>query len=81
MQITQIRQKSGRYSFQKGFQKVTIGEKETVKIEILDVFGHYSRPFWTNLLYGRKALTIDEMEAIEAVFAKHNIKKSKIWGQ
>lgn len=80
MQITRICHFSNRYSFQRGWLKVTLGEKETVKREILDTFGHYSRPFWTDLLYGRKALTIDQMEAIEAVFAKRKIRKSNIWG-
>lgn len=80
MQIAKKRQKSERYSFRKGWRKISREESSLVKDEILNIFGHYSRPFWTDLLYGRKALTIDEMEAIKDVFIKCKIKKSNIWG-
>jgi hypothetical protein len=80
MQIGRIIQNASRYSIQKGYLRVPLGDKEVVKNEILDVFGHHSRPFWTAILYGRKPLTVDQMEAIEKVFADHRIKKSQIWG-
>jgi hypothetical protein len=80
MQIAKISQKVSRYSFKRGWMRVTLGEKEAVKKELLEVFGSYSRPFWTAILYGRKPLTVDQMEAVEAVFAKYGIRKSNIWG-
>ena len=68
-----------RYTFIKGWMRVRLGDKKSIKAEILDIFKHYSRPFWTGLLYGRKPLNMDQMEAIEEVFKKHGIKK--IWGE
>ena len=67
-----------RYTFYKGWQRVALGDRKIIKAEILDIFKSYSRPFWTNILYGRKPLTLDQMEAIEQVFAKYKIKN--IWG-
>jgi adenylate kinase family enzyme len=59
--------------------RVPQGDKKIIKDEILNIFKHYSRPFWAGILYGRKPLTLDQMEAIEQVFKNHGIRKN-IWG-
>lgn len=70
-----------RYSFMKGWMRVPQGDKEAVKHQILSIYQHWSRPFWTAILYGRKKINIDQMEATEAVFQNLKPPIKKIWGE
>lgn len=81
MSMAKNTQSQNRYSFRRGWMRVPPVESKAVKQEILEYFDCYSRPFWTEILYGRKPLTLDQMEAIEAIFINHKVKKSNIWGQ
>lgn len=72
---------NSRYSIRKAFGRVPGDDQPVVRKKILDVFGRYSRPFWTSILYGRKPLNIDQMEALEKIFAELKPPVKRIWGQ
>ena len=67
-----------KYSFKKGFRQLRIQDSAQAKAEIMEALNIISRPSWAARLNGTIEPKVGEVEAIEGVFRKYNIKK--IWG-
>ncbi len=67
------------YSFEKGWNKVPIGQSQRIKKKIMDGLKIKSRGSWSNRLRGVVVPSIAEYEYIESVFKEIGI--LDIWGK
>ena len=68
-----------KYSFQKGFNQISIVDARKLRGDLKEVLKINSRPAWLNRLRGNVEPKVSEAEAIEGVFAKYGI--TEIWGE
>jgi protoheme ferro-lyase len=69
------------HSFKKGFNQVQAGVQKQVRRELMEVLSITSRPGFIARLKGKIEPKVTEAAAIEAVFARHGVPKSKVWGE
>jgi len=67
------------FSFQKGWEQVTIGQAKEVKAEIMMKLGITTNSNWLQRLKGNVEPKISEAHNIESVFNKYGI--TDIWGE
>lgn len=67
------------YSFQKGFNQVTVQEARKLRNDLKEALKINSRPAWLNRLRGNVEPKVSEAKAIEEVFAEYGI--TEIWGE
>lgn len=67
-----------RYSFKKGFMQVSIGEKDAVRKELMDVLGITGRTYFSTVLNaGILDISISKYQAITNLFARRGI--TDVW--
>lgn len=67
-----------RYSFKKGFMQVSIGEKDAVKKELMDILGITGRTYFSTVLNaGIQDISISKYQAITNLFARRGI--TDVW--
>lgn len=68
-----------KFSFQKGFNQISIKEARKLRNDLKEVLKINSRPAWLNRLRGVVEPKVSEAEAIEEVFRSYGI--TEIWGE
>lgn len=66
------------FSFEKGFNKVSIKHCKTLRSDLKFALKINSTPAWLNRLRGKIEPKVSEARAIEAIFLVHGIED--IWG-
>ncbi|MDR1652883.1 MAG: hypothetical protein LBS01_04425 [Prevotellaceae bacterium] len=67
-----------KFSFQKGWSQVKIGETTAVRSKLMKALNITTRMAFHDRLKGKVVPKINEYHAIEKVFAEYGIKK--VWG-
>lgn len=67
-----------KFSFQKGFSQVQIGQSKEVRDKLMAELSITTRASWSARLNGKIEPKVSEAQAIEKVFAEYGI--INIWG-
>jgi len=67
------------YSFEKGWSQITVGNMETARAEIMDLFGFDSLQAFRNRKKGIGALEVSHYNGLIKIFGKYGI--TEIWGK
>lgn len=67
-----------RYSFKKGYMQVSIGDKDTIKKELMDILGITGRTYFSTILNaGITDISMTKYQAITQAFARRGI--TDVW--
>lgn len=67
-----------RYSFRKGYMKVSLEDKDKVRLELMEVLGITSLTHFSRVLNkGIQNIRLPHYEAITRIFARRNI--TEVW--
>lgn len=69
------------YSFKKGYNTVQAGKQRQLRRELMEALSITSRPAFIARLNGSVVPKVPEAAAIEAVFERHGVPRSKVWGE